>query len=209
MPVTTIATRGATMKPLVRDALLSFMTARKIGSQSEFAKAVKLSTGYVCDVLALRRNLSPEMIERMAKAYGMTRKQVADLHHRAAQVAGWKLPPLPADQQVPLVTPADTLMRPRRAYAVAAKAAGRPTRVARKIKAKPTVVAKAASPKAAKTKTAKPKGKKPAKEKHAAVVVQDETISVHASKAGHTTPAAGFVPPTPEELARDAERDLL
>jgi len=200
----TTTPRPANMKPLVRDALLSFMTARKIGSQSEFARAVKLSTGYICDVLALRRNLSPDIIERMTKAYGLTRKQIADFNHRAACVAGWQLPPLPDDQQVKLVEPLPTLMRPRREYAQAAKAAGRPVRFKR------AMPQKKAAPKGATPKVAKPKGKKPAKEdRHPAVAatgpaVQDTPIKVRASKA-----KAGFVPPSPDDLARDAERDLL
>jgi hypothetical protein len=197
--------RLANMQPLVRDALLSFMTARKIGSQSEFAKAVKLSTGYICDVLALRRNLSPEIIDRMTKAYGLTRKQIADFNHRAAQVAGWKLPPLPDDQQIALVEPSEKLMRPRREYAAAAKAAGRPTRVKRVGKAPPSTNKAGKERKDKAAKVAKGKGKKPAKEKHAA---ETTTITARASKSRPVQPAAGFVPPSMEDLARDAERDL-
>jgi hypothetical protein len=92
--------RAQLLSPLVRDALLAFMIARRVKSQSEFARAVKLSTGYVCDVLARRRNLSPAVIARMHNAYGLTRKQMGDFHHRAARVAGWKLPLLSEDQRV-------------------------------------------------------------------------------------------------------------
>lgn len=198
--------RLANMQPLVRDALLSFMTARKITSQSEFAKAVKLSTGYICDVLALRRNLSPEIIERMTKAYGLTRRQIADFHHRAAQVAGWRLPPLPDDQQIALVEPSEKLMRPRRE---AAKAI--PVKRLTKVVGKAAASTNKAGKERKTRKAAKAgKGKKPAKEKHPAIQpsmdVQPAPIAVRASRS---KAPAGFVPPSPEDLAKDIERDLL
>jgi hypothetical protein len=192
------------MKPLVREALLSFMTARKIASQSQFAKAIKLSTGYVCDVLALRRNLSPQIIERMDKAFGLTRKQIADFNHRAAVVAGWNLPPLPDDLRMPLVTPEPSLMRPRRngERPVQVKRAPAMKKPKTRLKGRPAK---------------KPGKAKPAKERHHPVVmtvnrVPDEaspppavtTVTVSARKAGK---ASGFTPPPQEALLADLDRE--
>jgi len=213
----TASTRRVLVKPLVRDALLSFMTQRKIDSQSAFAKALKVSTGYVCDVLALRRNLSPQIIARMIKAYGLTRRQVADFHHRAARVAGWELPPLPEDWRVELIEPEPGLMRERRdpgafetlANSQQAKKARSETRkivsaarTARKIAHAKVRAAKDTSPgkrKSVDRKLRQGKKPKPAKERH--------PVSVPVQDTRAARPAGGFVPPTEAELLADLERE--
>lgn len=148
-----------TLSPHVRDALLSIMVTKKIVRQAQFAKSLKLSTGYVCDVLALRRNVSPDVIDRIGEVYGLTRKHVADLHHRAAIVAGFRLAPLPAEDRIEIVKPeAGALMRETKPKAKAKSKA--------KPKAKAKVRAKAKAPRALKVKGAvKPKAKPAAKPK--------------------------------------------
>lgn len=180
----------------VRDALLSIMVSKKIARQAAFAKALKLSTGYVCDVLACRRNLSPDVIDRIGEKIGLTRKQVFDLHHRAAIVAGWKLPNLPEDQQVDLVkAEPGALMRVKDGTKPKAK------KVA---KAKP--VKKAAAPKKAKVVKAKPapKAKKVAAPKPAKKVKANGTAAAPAVQAPVAPPP---VPTMPEPVAQPAPDD--
>lgn len=174
--------------PLVRDALLSLMTERRIPSQSAFARAVSLSNGYVCDVLACRRNLSPKVVDHIVEVYALTRKQAADLNHRAAQVAGWKLPPLPADQQVPLYPPAPVRLPP-------------PPKALPKAKRKIIVNAK-------KPKQKPPPKKKPKKLPPARVLAHKTVKPVMLSMDNAPSRRRGFVPPTLEELTHDIEREM-
>lgn len=172
-------------KFLVRDALISLMTMRRVPSQSAFARSVKVSYGYMSDVLAGRRNLSPSMVQRIVEVYGLTHKQGADLHHRAAQASGWKLSPLPADQRVNIVTPFPKPPRNQMPKALP--------------KAMRKVVVTVQKP--------KPASKKPPPARVLPKKPDKPIVQVSMDKGTPRAPG-GFVPPRLEDLALDIEREM-
>jgi hypothetical protein len=176
---------------LVRDALLSFMTKRRVKSQSEFARASQVSPGLLCDVIQLRRNLSPQSVERITKAYSMTRRQAEHLNYCAARAAGWKLPELTEAQRIAIVAPDPDLLHPERS-----RHAHKEPKTLGRTKRKVVVV------------NAKPKIPKPKKPPPARVLaVRAPRVAVTTVPPPDMRPT-GFTPPTLEALTADIEREL-
>ena len=85
--------RGGVFPLHTRDALVALMK-HKNTFPGQLADRLQVSRGFIGDVIALRKNLSPEIVAMIGKVLALWPSEIQYLSYCAALTAGWQLPPV-------------------------------------------------------------------------------------------------------------------